>query len=42
MVCDPDTGQVVARAYGRPLSQAIEKARVRRCVGDPPRQIEDP
>ncbi len=25
-----------------PLKKVIEKARVRRCVGDPPRQIEDP
>ncbi len=36
-VCeDPDAGRSIAS------KKVIEKARVRRCVGDPPRQTEDP
>jgi hypothetical protein len=42
MVCDPLTGEVVARAGVRPPGQPLEKTRVRRCVGDPPSQTEDP
>ena len=42
-VVDPETGALVTTTTTPAgASTVVEKARVRRCVGDPPRQTEDP